>query len=304
MKTSVVVTTYNGQNYITELLYSLKNQTQKIDEVLIYDDRSNDQTADIVNRYIKDHGLSNWKFYINKKNKGWKRNFIEGLWNASGDIVFPCDQDDIWMPNKVEVMSIMMKEHPEINVLTSNYESVFDDGTTKNQPEPENGMLIKQTLVKDIFTTKYPGCTYAIRHDYIEISKQYWQSDFPHDALFWRMAMFSGTLYSLNTSLIKWRKHKDSAYSIESVKSKTKEAKRIWLDYALRVIASLQEFTKNEQVNNVAANEILEGSNEWINLRIKFYDTRKISYGLKLLHYKKFYTRFRQLIGDWYLVYK
>ena len=57
---------------------------------------------------------------------------------------------------------------------------------------------------------RYPGCTYCIRREFVEISKKHWQVDFPHDALFWRMGMFSDSLYSYNMSLIQWRKHTDS----------------------------------------------------------------------------------------------
>lgn len=57
MKISVIVSTYNGAEYILEQLDSVKNQTRKADEVLISDDVSSDNTVEIVNKYIADNGL-------------------------------------------------------------------------------------------------------------------------------------------------------------------------------------------------------------------------------------------------------
>lgn len=53
MKTSVVMSTYNGEEYIIEQLDSLRNQSRPADEVLIADDCSTDNTVDIVRNYIK-----------------------------------------------------------------------------------------------------------------------------------------------------------------------------------------------------------------------------------------------------------
>ena len=53
MKVSVVMTTYNGIRFLKEMLDSLKNQTRKIDEVIICDDRSTDNTVEFINEYIE-----------------------------------------------------------------------------------------------------------------------------------------------------------------------------------------------------------------------------------------------------------
>ena len=97
MKLSIVLSTYNGEAYITEQLDSILNQTRKADEVLIFDDCSTDNTPQIIEQFISGHNLTTWKFAVNHENKGWKRNFMEGIWSTSGDLVFPCDQDDIWI---------------------------------------------------------------------------------------------------------------------------------------------------------------------------------------------------------------
>ena len=117
MKTSVVMSTYNGEEYIIEQLDSLRNQSRPADEVLIADDCSTDNTVDIVRNYIKKNNLTTWKLVVNKQNKGWRRNFMEAMWSTSGDLVFPCDQDDIWRLDKIEIMTKLMGDNSQIQLL-------------------------------------------------------------------------------------------------------------------------------------------------------------------------------------------
>lgn len=303
MKISVVLSTYNGELYIIEQLNSIMYQNKKADEVLIFDDCSTDETVHIIEKYIEKNNLSQWKLFVNDKNKGWKRNFMEGIWNASGDLIFPCDQDDIWKPQKLECMVKIMEENPQIMVLTSNYEAFYDSGKRVCGPERDDGELIKQPLSNNVFNIRYPGCTYCIRQTFVEISKKYWQEDFPHDALFWRMGMFSDSLYSYRGSLIQWRKHNDSTFTIESAESKTVDKKRQWLEYGLRVIDSLDDFVKNySDVCEIEKEKILISTKRWLEKRIEFYNTRSIIDWIKILKYLSYYDRFRQYIGDLYLV--
>ena len=60
MKTSVVIATYNGEDYIEEQLETIKDQTRVVDEVLIFDDLSQDDTALLVNDFIEKYALSYW----------------------------------------------------------------------------------------------------------------------------------------------------------------------------------------------------------------------------------------------------
>lgn len=74
-KISVVMTTYNGQKYLLEQLESLRNQTFKIDEVIIMDDCSQDETPNLIRKYIADNDLKGWKLIENQTNQGWKKKF-------------------------------------------------------------------------------------------------------------------------------------------------------------------------------------------------------------------------------------
>ena len=239
----------------------------------------------------------------NAQNKGWRRNFIEGIAEASGELIFPCDQDDIWEPDKLKVMHDIMVAHPEIDLLTSNCWAFYDDGTTTIKPGKNDGKLEKKPAMLDLFEIPYPGCTYCIRRSFAKKCAPYWEEDFPHDALYWRIATFAGTAYAINKPLIKWRRHLSSTFTQESIQSKTYESKLIWLEYADRVISSLQRFLDEFQKTNSNELSILRRNREWIKLRRRFYEEKHIFEGIRLLGSLRIYPRKRQYLGDWYLVY-
>lgn len=114
LRTSVVISTYNGMAYIKDQLDSIKNQSEQPDEVLIFDDCSSDGTFEFVKQYIIDNSLSTWTARQNEKNKGWALNFWDGIRETSGDIIFTCDQDDYWQRDKILVIRPLV----EPSVLT------------------------------------------------------------------------------------------------------------------------------------------------------------------------------------------
>lgn len=302
MTTSIVVSTYNGEKYIEQQLASLLQQRKAPDEVLIFDDCSTDGTCGIVEAFIVQNHLESWRLVRNEVNKGWRRNFAEGLVEASGDLVFPCDQDDIWKDNKILVMEEIMRGHPEISLLTSAYESFYENGRTVVEPGPADGRLVPRGPVHSFFNIMYPGCTYCVRRDFLRKAMAYWQEDFPHDAVLWRFAMFSESLYSCNEVLIRWRRHGSSSYSKESMQQKTLKAKREWLDYAMRFTEAVRQYLRDEGADSAQKEQILDGAMQWLRCRADFFDKKSIRKGLALWKYRRYYSRARQYPGDWYLV--
>ncbi len=103
---SIAMTTYNGEKYIREQLDSLYSQTRIPDEVIVCDDLSSDGTVKILEEYHKKYGL---KYFINDKNLGVNKNFEKSVSFCSGDYIAFCDQDDIWLPQKIEKSYIELK---------------------------------------------------------------------------------------------------------------------------------------------------------------------------------------------------
>lgn len=98
---TICMATYNGEKYIKEQLESILLQINENDEIIISDDGSTDNTLAIINGI----GDKRIKLYINEKEKGYTKNFENALEKANGDIIFLSDQDDVWIRNKVEIMT-------------------------------------------------------------------------------------------------------------------------------------------------------------------------------------------------------
>ena len=119
MKVSVVLATYNGEKYLQEQLDSLLKQTRQPDELIITDDASTDKTIEIIEKF-----KINCPFHVhlhqNDNNLGYKLNFTNAVQIASGDVIFYCDQDDVWFNNKIEVVLNDLMQKPDILCVTNN----------------------------------------------------------------------------------------------------------------------------------------------------------------------------------------
>ena len=101
-RVSVVLCTYNGEKYIREQLESIVSQTYPIHELLIQDDCSTDATPLIIEEYKEKYPFI--RFYRNKNNLGFNRNFWKAFEKVTGDYIAISDQDDIWVDTKIEVL--------------------------------------------------------------------------------------------------------------------------------------------------------------------------------------------------------
>lgn len=214
MKSSIALTTYNGSKFITELLDSIRNQTRQPDEVVIIDDVSTDDTVSIVSEYIKSNGLKNWSIIRNESNLGWKKNFRKVMSKCTGDIVFFCDQDDIWHQDKVEVMCSVFEDSVDIGVLISNYVLLSQGSSqTKGQKgsERDDGVVEHLTGEKRIGTIARPGCTYAFTKEIGEMMLKYDIEDCSHDHAIYNLGLITDSLYIINRQLIDFRRHTSNA---------------------------------------------------------------------------------------------
>ena len=97
---SVALGTYNGEKYLKEQIDSILNQTYRNIELVITDDCSTDNTPVILREYADKY--DNVHVYFNEKNLGLVRNFEKAIKYVQGEYIAFADQDDIWLPEKIQ----------------------------------------------------------------------------------------------------------------------------------------------------------------------------------------------------------
>lgn len=131
---SVLIATYNGARFIEEQLDSILKQSERVNQVLIFDDQSSDDTASVVNSFLDRHRPANWSFTVNETNLGPANNVLDHLSLLTGDIVFLADQDDIWHVDKVRTMKGYLGGHPGVSMVVSRTEPIDASGHDLSAP--------------------------------------------------------------------------------------------------------------------------------------------------------------------------
>lgn len=206
---SVVMATYNGARFLREQLDSLFAQSQVMDELIVYDDASQDDTLTILRDYQSRYPAI-MKIFVQKKRVGYIRNFADALRMAEGEIIFLCDQDDLWELDKIHQMSTWLKAHPQAACLNSAADYVDEHGKLLKTP-PQKTMITKgyaSIAFTDILLHNISmGCTMAFRK---EIRDAYLQTSTFQCAHDWEINMIAAlrdALYYGNQPLIRYRIH-------------------------------------------------------------------------------------------------
>lgn len=288
MKVTVCMCTYNGETYIREQLDSLVNQTTIPNEIIVFDDCSTDNTLLIINEYVHKFSNITWIVQTNKKNKGWKINFKDAINKAVGDFIFLCDQDDIWMLDKIEKMTKIMIERKEIELLTCNPIVKYEKTGIKKYKYKSNGEIIKILKNSCLTHTALPGCTFCFKKSIIKYFNNIWQEDFPHDSLLWKIAYLRETLYSYNYYGIIWRRHETNATNKVKKQFSTENIKihyEIILLYnkCFKALSQLPNITEN---NTKKIKDVII----MLDLRKVLYEKKTLFAFLKLMKYKKYYA--------------
>ncbi|MBQ4143989.1 MAG: glycosyltransferase [Thermoguttaceae bacterium] len=115
---SVALITFNGAKYLQEQLDSLTKQTVLPDELVVCDDGSTDATMEILHRFAETAPFP-VRIFQNEKNLGFVGNFRKTFFLCEKEVTFFCDQDDIWLPEKMEKMLSVFEREPEVDLVLS-----------------------------------------------------------------------------------------------------------------------------------------------------------------------------------------
>ncbi len=112
---SIALCTYNGEAHLPAQWDSLLKQERPPDEVIICDDCSTDHTRALLQQLAAE---APFRVVVveNEEQLGYNKNFEKALSLCTGDLVFICDQDDYWFPQKLTVMTQYMVDNPSVQV--------------------------------------------------------------------------------------------------------------------------------------------------------------------------------------------
>ncbi len=127
IKISVALCTFNGATYLPEQINSILSQTVLPDEVVICDDASSDDTLAIVAESTLGRH-TDFRVYKNPSRLGFIKNFERCIQLCKGKIIFLCDQDDIWMPEKIEKLTAVLDRNPKVMGVTHEGRLVNSEG--------------------------------------------------------------------------------------------------------------------------------------------------------------------------------
>ena len=175
----VALCTYNGEHYIHEQLESVLNQTMPVDEIVVCDDGSSDNTLQIIESLNK-NTQTDIRIYRNEKNLGPALNFQKAINLCLGDIVFLSDQDDIWYNNKVQVMVDWFKDNPAQCVAFSDADLIDDANNLITEKSLWECVGFSDKAIKAFlaglgvelfcYENRATGATMAVRRDYATAS--------------------------------------------------------------------------------------------------------------------------------------
>lgn len=110
---------------------------------------------------------------------GLGKNFLNALNSANNDIIYPCDQDDVWHLDKIEKMTAAFEKNDNIWLLSSGFHSLCENGGI---PEIQNPVPTEtaEIVSRVVFNEKYyqilrPGCTMAFKKELLPLFVKNWK---------------------------------------------------------------------------------------------------------------------------------
>lgn len=218
--------TYNGEKYISDQLNSLLKQSYNNFEVFIRDDGSNDNTVDIIKKYIQLYPGKISLVDDKIKHRGAKDSFFFLLNNVESSYYMFCDQDDYWLSNKIEISLRKIKEleqsHPQKGIMVHTDLIIVDENLNTLYESFWKWGKFNVDLNKKFefapFGNVFTGCTMIINNHlkrYIFPVPNYVQM---HDQWIGLVATKYGIVDNIKIGSIKYRQHGNNVCSIGNKK--------------------------------------------------------------------------------------
>lgn len=240
VKVEILLATYNGAAYLEAQLESLLKQTFQDWKVIARDDGSSDATLKILKDFAQRHPNRIQIIEDGKKGLGAKGNFARLLEFAQARYVMFCDQDDVWLPSKIELTLARMqaleaKLGPQTPVLVCTDLEVVDRNLQRIAPslveyqslEPRSGQPWKHLMVQNFVT----GCTVMLNRSLLQQALPIPLEAKMHD---WWLALVGGVFGHIEfvpEPTVLYRQHGNNdtgaaAWNLETIRLKANQAQQ------------------------------------------------------------------------------
>lgn len=218
----VAMITFNGLKYLPQQLESIVTQTRPVHHIVISDDRSTDGTWEFLETWAKQSPIR-VTLIRNESQLGLSRNFAQSIAAVDADIIFTSDQDDVWMPDRVQVLTQVFAQHP--GVLLIHTDAMLVDATGQDMGKSLLGELALSDAERQAIQggNAFPvycrrnvvtGATVAIRSTLLEMALPFPTNHF-HDAWLALIAAAAGEVRLLDLPTIQYRQHGNNLVGVK-----------------------------------------------------------------------------------------
>ena len=204
MKISIAMATYNGANYLKEQLESLLAQTLIPDELVVCDDGSTDATIEILERF-KEEAPFLVRVIQNDINLGHEKNFGKAISLCEGNLIFLCDQDDVWAPTKLAIVQDVFNNQNRVLLVINDAE--ITDGAMQLTGRTVFGQSRAAGVIGKNGKSLTLGCATAFRSELRSLISPVPALDYGHDSWIHDFTHMIGGRYVLETPLQLYRRH-------------------------------------------------------------------------------------------------
>lgn len=210
---AILLATYNGDRFLSQQLDSILNQTSQNWTLYINDDGSNDSTQSIIDKYVRKY--PDKIIDINAaKHQGCSNNFYSLIFSVNAKYYMICDQDDYWIPSKVE---LSVNEIRKYNgpVIVASYATLCDSELNPIEPDfwSKTGMRDK------LLTWNYagvccsiPGAEMIFNSTLRECLWNKWDNNLTYDHWILMIAIKYGKVFNLPIQLRYYRQHENNVF--------------------------------------------------------------------------------------------
>lgn len=252
-KAAIILPTYNGEKYLVQFIDSLINQTYQNILIYTHDDGSSDNTNSIISDYAKKYPE---KFVVidGASTGGAKKNFMFLLKQVKENYLLFADQDDIWLPNKIQQTMDKMLEtengnndiptliHTDLKFVNADLSLIAKSYYAYKNKKAEN-ISFFQLLNNNLFV----GCTLMINRSLIDKANKYDNINniYMHDWWVGLLASLFGRIGFVNEQTLLYRQHEENAEGSRMNKTKLQRVLR-WLH--IKKMIDIRKQLKNNKI--------------------------------------------------------